>query len=231
MRRAVTEFGNVPTSGRETAGLALAGVTLHRRGHRLLHDLSLDVNPGEIVAVMGPSGAGKTTLLRTVAGLAAPDAGSVKRPSRRVAVVFQDPRLLPWRTALENVELACTAENRQNARHWLSRVGLSGEAGLYPNALSGGMRQRVAVARALAHDAPVVLVDEPFANLDDRTATALRDELSTHLRDQKRTVLWVTHHRAEASAVAEQLLMMDGPPFGAWHLEDIPNQNQNGDSP
>lgn len=206
-------------------------MTLYRRGHLLLHELRLDVSPGEIVAVMGPSGAGKTTLLRTVAGLATPDTGRVERLHGRVAVVFQDPRLLPWRTALENVELACESGFKQRAREWLGRVGLANETDLYPAALSGGMRQRVAVARALAHDAPVVLVDEPFANLDDHTASALRSELSIHLRDQNRTVLWVTHHRAEASAVAERVLIMDGPPTGAWHLEDIRNQDPIGESP
>ena len=191
----MTRSGSLPTANHETAGLTLEGVTLYRRGYLLLHELWLGVSPGEIVAVMGPSGAGKTTLLRTVAGLAGPDGGSIKRSQGRVAMVFQDPRLLPWRTALENVELVCEPDNKQQARYWLGRVGLANETDVYPGALSGGMRQRVAVARALAHDAPVVLVDEPFANLDDGTATALRSELALHLRDLRRTVLWVTHRQ------------------------------------
>ena len=223
---AVTCSGILPTTGHETTRLTLEGVTLYRRGHLLLHELWLDVSPGEIVAVMGPSGAGKTTLLRTVAGLAAPDDGSVTRPSNRVAVVFQDPRLLPWRTALQNIELVCEPGDKQRARTWLSRVGLANETDLYPRALSGGMRQRVAVARALAYEAPVVLVDEPFANLDDATASALRHELALHLRDQRRTVLWVTHHKGEANTVAERVLTMVGPPSGAWHLEELPPRGQ-----
>lgn len=218
--------GSLATTDRETSGLILQGVTLYRRGHLLLHELWLDVNPGEIVAVMGPSGTGKTTLLRTVAGLAEPDGGSINRSRGRVAMVFQDPRLLPWRTALENVELVCEPDNKLQARSWLSRVGLANETDIYPGALSGGMRQRVAVARALAHDAPVVLVDEPFANLDDGTASALRNELALHLRDLHRTVLWVTHHQNEAAAVAQRVLTMDGPSAGTWHLEDM---NSNGD--
>lgn len=213
--------GSVPSTDHEASGVSLEGVTIYRRGHLLLHELWLHVSPGEIVAVMGPSGAGKTTLLRTVAGLAAPDDGSIKRSQGRVAMVFQDPRLLPWRTALENVELVCEPDNRQQALNWLSRVGLTDEADIYPGALSGGMRQRVAVARALAYDAPAVLVDEPFANLDDGTASVLRSELALHLRDLHRTVLWVTHHQSEATAVARRVLIMDGPPSGSWHLEEM----------
>ena len=204
--------------------LAVKGVTLRRRDRNLLSELWLHVEPGELVAIMGPSGAGKTTLLRTVAGLAAPDSGSISRPGDRVAVVFQDPRLLPWRTALENVELVCETGGEHRARDWLGRVGLAGETDLYPGALSGGMRQRVAVARALAHDAPVVLVDEPFANLDGPTATALRDELAAHLRDEKRAVLWVTHHPDEADAVAERTLVMNGPPRGDWRIDTTPDR-------
>lgn len=206
-------------NGRAGETLAVEGVTLRRRGRSLLDELWLQVDPGELVAVMGPSGAGKTTLLRTVAGLAAPYSGNVRRPGDRVAVVFQDPRLLPWRTALENVELVCEPGGEHRARDWLGRVGLAGDVDLFPAALSGGMRQRVAVARALAYDAPVVLVDEPFASLDDPTATALRDELAAHLRAQKRTVLWVTHHQDEANAVAERTLVMDGPTSGSWRIE------------
>ena len=207
------------SGGTEDGRLAVEGVTLRRRERSLLSELWLHIDPGEVVAVMGPSGAGKTTLLRTVAGLAAPDCGYIKRPGDRVAVVFQDPRLLPWRTALENVELVCGPGGKHRALDWLGRVGLAGESGLYPAALSGGMRQRVAVARALAYDAPVVLVDEPFASLDGPTASALRDELASHLRDERRAVLWVTHHEVEANAVAERTLLMTGPPSGDWQIE------------
>lgn len=201
-------------------GLSLCGVSLSRRGLRLVSDLWLDIAAGETVAVMGPSAAGKTTLLRTVAGLTDDVTGSVLRPGDRVAVVFQDPRLLPWRTARQNVELVCAGDATARAERWLAAVGLADAGELYPGQLSGGMRQRVAVARALAYDAPLVVVDEPFASLDVATAQALRRGLVTHLANAGRTVLWVTHDPAEASAVASRTLHLDGPPTGAWTLVD-----------
>ena len=203
--------------------LSLRGLTLARRGLTLVSDLRLDVQLGETVAVMGPSGAGKTTLLRVVAGLS-PDAdGAMRRSADRVGVVFQDPRLLPWRTALQNVELVCSNGKDGHARRWLATVGLADAADLYPAQLSGGMRQRVAVARALAYDAPLVVVDEPFASLDAATATTLREELVAHLTETDRTVLWVTHDVAEATAVSSRTLYLHGPPTGAWTVTAHPN--------
>jgi ABC-type nitrate/sulfonate/bicarbonate transport system ATPase subunit len=198
--------------------LSLRDVSLSRRGLRLVSDLWLDVSPGEVVAVMGRSGVGKTTLLRAIAGLTSDVEGVIARPSGRVGVVFQDPRLLPWRTALQNVELVCGGAEGDRARRWLDAVGLADAVDLYPAQLSGGMRQRVAVARALAHDAPVVLVDEPFASLDSTTATTLRDELVAHLGEVRRAVMWVTHDQREADAVAGRTLVLAGPPTGSWRL-------------
>lgn len=199
-------------------GLSLVGLSLSRRSLTLVEDLVLDVGPAEILAVMGPSGAGKTTLLRTIAGLTNDGVRFVGRPSPNVSVVFQDPRLLPWRTAKQNVELVCAADEQNLASYWLEAVGLSDAVDLYPAQLSGGMRQRVAVARALAYDAPVVVVDEPFASLDVDTAVALRTELVSHLRDTRRCVVWVTHSPEEAAAVASRTLYLNGPPDGSWRI-------------
>lgn len=200
------------------SGLCFEELYLERRGRVLLTGLTAHVAAGTTLAVMGPSGAGKTTLLRTVAGLTPPGGGSVVRPAGRVAIVFQDPRLLPWRTALQNVELVLAKGDRHRAREWLARVGLDDAAAVYPGALSGGMRQRVSIARALACDSPVVLVDEPFSNLDVVTAARLRQDLTSHLHQLGRTVVWVTHDPAEAAAVAGRTLIMAGPPAGSWHL-------------
>lgn len=209
--------GPDPTAPR---GVEFRSVDLVRRGRLLVSSLTLSVKPGESLAIMGPSGAGKTTLVRTAAGLAPPSAGAVVRPRGRVATVFQDPRLLPWRTALANVELVLDRSEQRLARHWIERVGLADALDVYPTALSGGMRQRVAIARALAYQAPLVVVDEPFAHLDTVTAQDLRQELSRQLESTGATVLWVTHDPAEAEAVAHRTLVMAGPPHGAWTVVD-----------
>ncbi len=175
---------------------------------------------------MGPSGAGKTTLLRAVAGLTSDAAACMSRHSDQVGVVFQDPRLLPWRTALDNVELVCAPGQTHRARYWLNAVGLSDATGLFPVQLSGGMRQRVAVARALAFDAALMVIDEPFASLDMATAASIRNDLVIHLAKTGRTALWVTHDPAEAEAVASRTLCLAGPPGGAWELKDHNTTNQ-----
>ncbi len=209
-----------PCAEQSAHGVTMMNLVLERRGLTLLTDCSLTVEPGEILAIMGPSGAGKTTLLRTVAGLVAPTSGQVTRPPGRVATVFQDPRLLPWRTTLANVELVLDDHNHDRARYWLERVGLGDALHVYPVALSGGMRQRVAIARALACDAATVLVDEPFASLDAETAIRLRALLTGELASLGRPVLWVTHNVDEASAVATKAMCMSGPPDGSWNLAE-----------
>jgi len=195
-------------------------VDLSLRSLALLRGFSATVGEGETLAVMGPSGAGKTTLLRAVAGMVEPSGGRIVRPAGRVAMVFQDPRLMPWRTAIDNVAVVLPGHDRAPALAWLDRVGLADAANVYPAALSGGMRQRVAIARALAAGAPIVLVDEPFSNLDADTARGLRDDLTTHLRAGRHTVIWVTHNAAEARAVGDRTLTMHGPPAGDWTITE-----------
>lgn len=207
-----------PRSG-AARGIALHSVSLARRGRTLLESLTVEVPPGGTLAVMGPSGAGKTTLLRALAGLDRPAAGRVERPAERAAVVYQEPRLLPWRSALANVALVARGpEPEERARRGLETVGLGDATHLFPAALSGGMRQRVAIARALVCESPVLLVDEPFTGLDAGTAAHVRDLLLTHLHDFPRAVVWVTHDPEEAAAVARRTLRMDGPPSGAWRV-------------
>lgn len=208
-------FASVATS---CSGVLFDSLSLVQRSQKLLTNFSAVVAPGEFVTVVGPSGAGKTTLLRTLAGLIEPAAGSIVRPPGRVSMVFQDPRLLPWRTAIQNIEVVLERHERRLAKEWLERVGLGDAANVYPAALSGGMRQRVAIARALAAKAPVVLVDEPFSNLDVVTAKRLRHDLTTQLRAGGHTVFWVTHNPAEAAEVGDRTLAMEGPPHGSWQL-------------
>ncbi len=201
-------------------------VTVCRRGLTLVHRIGLSVGPGTILTMAGASGTGKTTLLRTLAGLTPPDGGRISRPPGRVGVVFQEPRLLPWLTARENIAVVLDgdrAARRRTADAWLARMQLSDAGELTPARLSGGMRQRVAIARAFAVEPTLVLVDEPFSALDRELATQLRHELAALLRQGACIAVWITHDPAEAAEVGDALLRLAGPPSGAWSLDDPPH--------
>jgi NitT/TauT family transport system ATP-binding protein len=190
-----------------------------------LHDISFTAQPGEIVALAGLSGCGKTTLLRILMGLDRADAGSIRIAGREVdgpghdrGMVFQHAELLPWRTALKNVEygLHLKGTNKEEARtralEVLRLVGLDDSAGRRPHQLSGGMRQRVGIARALAIDPEVLLMDEPFGALDAQTRETLQGELlAIHARTGK-TIVFVTHDLDEAVLLADKVLVMGSNP-------------------
>ncbi|ARP81628.1 ABC transporter [Bordetella genomosp. 8] len=197
-----------------------------RRGRiQALADIDLDIAPGEFVAVLGPSGCGKSTLLKLAAGLLHPTEGDVSlggetvtRPSRRAGVVFQKPNLLPWKTVLDNVLLPARTMNlpaepaRERARSLLDLVSLGGFAGNYPGELSGGMQQRVGIARMLLADPDLLLMDEPFAALDALTREALTLELQRIWSTQRKSVLFITHSIPEAVFLADRVLVMSPRP-------------------
>jgi NitT/TauT family transport system ATP-binding protein len=185
------------------------------------------VRDGELVAVIGPNGCGKSTLLRAIAGLLEPGAGRIgigpeSAPPRagdgRVGLVFQQPRLLGWRSALENVALplelagAPHAERREAAERALSQVGLADAGDLRPRELSGGMQQRVALARSLVTDPPVLLLDEPFSALDALSREAFDAQLESLWLAQRRTVMLVTHSVGEAVQLADRVWVMTSRP-------------------
>ena len=171
----------------------------------VLEDFSLRLRPGEHVALMGPSGCGKTTILQLAAGLLAPDSGTVTVDAGRISYVFQDPRLLPSLTALKNVNavLGGGRNTLSEAASWLDRVGLSDAMDKYPEELSGGMRQRVSIARALAYGGELLLLDEPFRGLDE----ARRADILRLIRDfaEGRTLLLATHDPREAEALCNKV--------------------------
>lgn len=180
-----------------------------------VESIDLSITPGEFVAILGPSGSGKSTLLRMIAGLDRPTSGSVAvSPSARVAYVFQDAHLLPWRNVLRNVELPLElsgeskSERLDRAIEAIARVGLSDAITRYPAQLSGGMRMRVSLARALVTDPELLLLDEPFAALDEITRQHLDDQLRALWTQRRMTVLFVTHSIIEAAFLADRAIVL-----------------------
>jgi NitT/TauT family transport system ATP-binding protein len=210
--------------------LSVAGVTKEyetREGDRLLalDRVALSLADGEFVSVVGPSGCGKSTLLKIIAGIEPPTDGTimyrgqvVRRPQRGMGVVFQTPVLLPWLTVLGNVLLPIRvlrlprgpAEER--ARSLLALVGLSGFEGKYPSELSGGMQQRVGIARSLSHDPGVLLMDEPFGALDALTRERMSLELQKIWMAHRKTVFFITHSIMESVFLSDRVLVMSARP-------------------
>ena len=180
--------------------------------------MSLTVARGEFVCLVGASGCGKSTLLSIIAGLDTATAGQVETGSQRVSMMFQEPALFPWLTAERNVELALRArrvpkaQRRQRSAELLDTVHLTGFGDKRPHELSGGMRQRVAMARALAQDSDVLLMDEPFGALDAMTRDLLHDELERICAERSLTVLFVTHNVREAARLGDRVVVLSSRP-------------------
>jgi NitT/TauT family transport system ATP-binding protein len=193
----------------------------------VLQDIDLELGAGSFVALLGPSGCGKSTLLRFISGLDTPSAGSISlraadsapgERKSRLAFVFQDAQLLPWRSVLDNVALplelagVSRAEARERARAPLADVELSDVHERYPDQLSGGMRMRVSIARALVTEPEILLLDEPFAALDELTRQRLDERLRSLWLARRMTVIFVTHALAEAAFLADRALVMSRRP-------------------
>lgn len=202
-------------------------VSIHLGGREILSPTSFTVTRGEFVCIVGPSGCGKTTLLRAATGLLAASGGEVRRsgqvvtqPSREVAFVFQDygRALLPWRTVQGNVSLALEAagippqERSARIAEVLGKVGLSRHADKFPAQLSGGMQQRVQIARCLAQKPELLMMDEPFGALDALTRQSLQDEVARLVRDEGLTVLFVTHDLEEAIYLGDRVIALQANP-------------------
>ena len=200
----------------------------------VLEGLELSVAPGEVLSVVGRSGSGKTTLLRLIAGSITPTAGSVRlagadpqesRQAKRIGFVGQDSALHPWRTVLENVRLPLEVNTTElnggpTPSEWVGRVGLGSAASAYPHQLSGGMRQRVALARSLVAEPAYLLMDEPLSSLDELTREDLRLELVGFWGD--RTVVYVTHDIAEAVWLGDRVAVLGGRPGRIAGIVDVP---------
>jgi len=187
---------------------------------KVLDRVSFEIAGGTFNSIVGPSGCGKSTLLSLIAGLDEPTSGSISvgggRP--RIGFVFQQSRLLNWRTILDNVALPLEqtslnrSERQDRSRHYLQRVGLEGYEQYFPLQLSGGMQQRASIARALAIDPDVLLMDEPFSGLDEWTARRLREELIRIWQETQKTVVFVTHSIGEAVFLSQQVVIVSPKP-------------------
>jgi NitT/TauT family transport system ATP-binding protein len=206
-------------------------------------NLSFEIDKGEIVAVLGKTGCGKSTMFNIVAGLIEPNAGEARvlghDPFRdfaffrgKIGIVFQNDRLMPWRSALDNVLLglrildAPSVQAEETARRWLARLGLTGHENDYPHALSGGMRQRVSIARAFAVDPEILLCDEPFSALDEMTARDLRAEFVRLVRQNNKTAVFITHQINEAMEIGDRVLVFQRPARIAYEARLTPTTGE-----
>lgn len=221
----------VPTQFTVPPAIVLNGVSkrFDPKGPLVLDSVTATIRRGEFVCLLGASGCGKSTLLNLIAGLDHPTEGSVTVASGRAAVMFQDPALLPWLSARRNVELALTLrgvarrQRQATALELLDIVSLADAAERRPHELSGGMRQRVALARSLAQDRPVLLMDEPFAALDAITRDLLHEELEQVWRATGRTIVFVTHNVREAARLGQRVILLSSRPgriVREWIVDD-----------
>ena len=189
----------------------------------VFEDLNFEIAEGGFTSIMGPSGCGKSTLLNVISGLIPPDGGEIRHNGERVepesffyGYVFQEPRLLDWLTIGENIRFALRAQEvppeDQSGRiyRYLELVGLEDKIDSYPQQLSGGMRQRVGIARALAIDPDILFMDEPFSSLDEFTAKELREDLLDIWQETGKTIIFVTHNSSEAVFLSDSILILDG---------------------
>ena len=209
----------IQTSSASDPIVRLRGVgKRYANGTEALSGLDLEVRAGEFLSLLGPSGCGKSTVLRLIAGLTGPSAGSIDRPGRDLGFVFQEATLMPWATALQNVMLplklkhVASGEARERARESLAAVGLEGFANSYPRELSGGMKMRVSIARALVTAPRLLLMDEPFAALDEITRHKLNDDLLALWAKQRFTVVFVTHSVFESVYLSQRVAVMAARP-------------------
>jgi NitT/TauT family transport system ATP-binding protein len=201
--------------------VALRGVDkAYSNGVVALKGLDLSIQEGEFVSLLGPSGCGKSTVLRLIAGLGDKSAGSIEWSSvqHEIGFVFQDPTLMPWATVFDNIYLPLRvrgikkAESKSKVERAMEQVGLAGFGGAYPRELSGGMRMRVSIARALVAEPKILLMDEPFAALDEITRFKLNDDLLALWASQRWTVVFVTHSVFESVYLSSRILVMSSRP-------------------
>ncbi|PSH62338.1 ABC transporter ATP-binding protein [Phyllobacterium brassicacearum] len=225
MRATVLRNGPSPVSASADSIVEVRGVSKYYGSVEALRSIDLDFPRGKLTSLLGPSGCGKTTLLKIIAGLITADAGTiaidgkyVSTPGPERAFVFQDFALMPWATVLRNVAFGLELRGmdktkRENiARHYIDEVGLAGFGDKYPHELSGGMRQRVGLARALSVDADVLLLDEPFSAVDEQNRRKFQEDLIRLRTNQNKTFIFVTHSIEEAVYISDRIVLLSPRP-------------------
>jgi NitT/TauT family transport system ATP-binding protein len=225
----------VPATPPAPVAIAVESVSKAFGAVQALVDVDVRVRAGEFLSLIGPSGCGKTTLLKIIAGLVPADRGRVSvgerivwGPGRECSVVFQDFALLPWGTVQRNVEFGLllhgveAGERAERARRAIAKVGLAGFEAAYPAQLSGGMQQRVGLARALAVNPRVLLMDEPFASIDEQTRRVFQDDLLRLWSEERKTVVLVTHSMEEAIYLSDRVVVLSPRPGRVHQVLDVP---------
>jgi sulfonate transport system ATP-binding protein len=234
--RPSTEIGFSPAG----SAVSLRGVTKSFDRHEVLHGISLDIQPGQFVAIVGRSGCGKSTLLRLLAGLDQPTRGKIEIDGlthgwkERVRLMFQEPRLLPWQRVAANVEVGLShapsgADRRRQAIEAIAQVGLSGRETAWPAILSGGQKQRVALARALVSRPRILAFDEPLGALDALTRIEMQALIEQVWQDKGFTAIVVTHDVTEAVALADRILLLDEGRVAMDLMVELPRPRRRGD--
>ncbi|WP_250548815.1 ABC transporter ATP-binding protein [Pseudonocardia sp. H11422] len=237
MAATLTTTGTVPATTTTQPKIGVMGVskrfTVSDREVTALDAVDLAIEPGQFFVIVGPSGCGKTTLLRILAGLEDPTEGEVHlsgasddRPDN--SMIFQGDSIFPWMTVRDNASYGLTLRNRPASEirdvvdHYLDKTGLTQFADAYPHQLSGGMRQRVSIARAFANDPDVLLMDEPFSALDEQNKTLLQDELLRIWEETRKTVVFITHSVDEAVSLGDRIMVMTARPGRVKAFVDVP---------
>jgi sulfonate transport system ATP-binding protein len=219
------------------AGIALQQLSKFYGSVTVLENLDLHIAPGEFLAIVGRSGCGKSTLLRLIAGLEQAEQGQINFVSKHddlpiqsndIRVMFQDPRLLPWKTILANVQLGLAKSHHGTAQALLNTVGLAEKATLWPSQLSGGQRQRTALARALSHQPRILLLDEPLGALDALTRLDMQNLIEKLWQQQGFTAVLVTHDVSEAVQLADRIILLDRGQIAEQFAVNLPRPRQKG---
>lgn len=210
---------------------------IHKRFGDLyvLKDLNMNLEEHKLVCILGPSGCGKTTLLNIISGVLVPDQGEITGlTGKTISYLFQEPRLLPWKTAVQNIDFVLKdklsqAEREILIRNYIDIVGLRGFEDYYPNQLSGGMKQRVAIVRAFAYPSDILLMDEPFKGLDLQLKTAVMQAFLNLWLMEKRSAIFVTHDIDEAVLLGEEIYILSGPPTSVKGMvsNEVPHKQRN----